>query len=343
MSVAWPALRPVLFASCCLLLAGVAACTSGDPPTGGARGPSGPLAPSIAARVGAVEIPVEAVTRIAAAQAIEPPRARDLAVRDALFASEATATGVPDELSMRAVIRGAHARALLRDLYATAVRAGPVTDVELREATERRWFELDRPAGSRTVHAVVRLNEKDDAARRAKAAEIAEALHAAVAPLQSSEEAARELPSAIPVQSSAAPPPPDPLIALFKARVASVPRDGFDIVAEELPPVAADGRVLEPGGFTFAPEFAAAAAALARRGDLSLPVASPFGLHVILLLERMPPRAVPADERRKLVYRDVIARRARVAEASLLERLRGQTSVDPTVDAALALVPVVVP
>jgi peptidyl-prolyl cis-trans isomerase C len=344
MNAARPAPWPVLLATSCLLLAGIAACSSSDAPSGASVGPSGLLASSIAARVGSLEIPAETVARIAAAQGIEPARARDLAVRDALFASEAYDRELSAELSMRAALRGAHARALLRDIYAAAVRAGPVTDAELREATERRWFELDRPAGSRTVHAVVRLNEKDDAARRKKASEIADALRAAVAPLGSSEEALREPPSSsADPPAPAAPPLEDPLIALFKARVASVPRDGFEIVAEELPPVTADGRVLEPGGFTFAPEFAAAAAALTRRGDLSPPVLSPFGFHVILLLERTPPRAVPADERRKLVLRDVIAQRARAAEASLLERLREQTSVDPTVDAALALVPVGAP
>ncbi|HLM74626.1 MAG TPA: peptidylprolyl isomerase, partial [Polyangiaceae bacterium] len=184
MNAARPAPRPVLLATFCLLLTGIAACPSSDAPSRGSAG--GPLAPSIAARVGSLEIPAETVARIAAAQDIEPARARDLAVRDALFASEAYDRELSAELSMRAALRGAHARALLRDLYAAAVRAGPVTDAELREATERRWFELERPTGSRTVHAVVRLNERDDAARRKKASEIADALRAAVASLSSS-------------------------------------------------------------------------------------------------------------------------------------------------------------
>ena len=342
MNAARTAPRPVLLASSLFLVAALAACPSGDLPSGGSAGPSGPLAPSVAARVGALEIPAETVARIAAAQGIEPARARDLAIRDALFASEATADDAPDALSTRVALRGALARVLLRDLYVSAVRAGPVTDAELRDATERRWLELDRPAGSRTVHAIVRLKEKDDPARRERAAAIAEALRAAVAPLSSSEEALLERPSSS-AELSAPPAAPDPLIALFKARVAAVPHEGFEVLAEELPTVAADGRVLEPGGFTFAPEFAAAAAALTRRGDVSPPVASSFGVHVILLLERTPPRAVPADERRELVWRDVVSQRARAAERALLERLHKQTSIDPTVDAALALVPVVAP
>ncbi len=340
MNAARPAPRLVLLASSLFLVAALAACPSGD--RRGSAGPSGPLAPSVAVRVGSLEIPADTVARIAAAQGIEPARARDLAIRDALFASEAIAEGFPDALSTRVALRGALARVLLRDLYVSAVRAGPVTDAELRDATERRWLELDRPAGSRTVHAIVRLKEKDDAARRKRAAEIAEALRAAVAPLSSSEEALLERPSSS-AELSAPPAAPDPLIALFKARVAAVPHEGFEVLAEELPLVAADGRVLEPGGFTFAPEFAAAAAALTRRGDVSPPVASSFGVHVILLLERTPPRAVPADERRKLVWRDVVSQRARAAERALLERLHKQTSIDPTVDAALALVPVVAP
>jgi peptidyl-prolyl cis-trans isomerase C len=339
MNAARPAPRPVLLVSCLLLLVALTACPSSDAPSSGA---SEPLDPAIAARVGSLEIPIATVARIAEAQGVEPARARDLAVRDALFASEANSSGLSDALSMRAAVRGALARAILRDLYAAALRAGPATDAELREVTERRWFELDRPAGFRTVHAVVRLTEKDPADRRAKASAIAGALRAAVAPLSSSEEAAREPPSSS-AEPSSTPPPEDPLVSLFKTRVAAVPRDGFDVVAEELPPVAADGRVLESGGFTFAPEFATAASALTRRGELSPPVLSPFGVHVILLLERTPPRVVPEDERRQLVHRDVIAQRARAAEKALLEGLHGQVSVDPTVDAALALVPVAAP
>lgn len=342
MNAARPAPRPVHLASLPVFLAAIAACSSGDAPPGGSSAQAGPLAPSVAARVGSLEIPAETVARVAAAQAIPLDRARDLAVRDALFASEARAQNLLDDPLGRAALRGALARVLLREIYAAAERRGPITDAELREATERRWLELDRPAAARTIHAVVRTSAKDNAARRAKALEFAEALRAVVAPLSTSAEASLAPPSSS-VDASAALVPDDPLIDRFKSLIASVPRDGFDVVTEALPPVAADGRVLDPSGFTFAPEFATAAAALPARGAVSPPVTSSFGVHVILLLERTPPRATPAAERRKLVWRDVVSQRARAAQRSLLEQLHRESSIDPTADASLALVPIGAP
>ncbi|KYF86285.1 hypothetical protein BE18_01445 [Sorangium cellulosum] len=117
-----------------------------------------------------------------------------------------------------------------------------------------------------------------------------------------------------------------------------MPADGLEVVAEALPPVTAAGRVLSPAPQHFDVEFSRAAAALNARGDLSAPVASSFGVHVIMLLERIPAQVVPVEERRGLVRDEVVTDRARAAQAKLLEVLRREPKIVGGVDALLELV-----
>jgi peptidyl-prolyl cis-trans isomerase C len=114
---------------------------------------------------------------------------------------------------------------------------------------------------------------------------------------------------------------------------------GLEVVAEPLPPVTADGRTLTPEPQQFDPTFARAAASLATRGDLSPVVATSFGVHVIMLLDRLPPTSISEEERRRMVREDVIVQRARAAQAKLMEELRRQpVTVAEGLDALLALV-----
>lgn len=304
------------------------ACRSRETPSTGALPPrEGALRTGVVARVGEVEILAESVARIAAAQGIGAREARDLAVRDALFASEARA-GWFDRGPARVAIRGALARLALRDILAEAMRAGPVTDDELRDATARRWLELDRPPGFRTVHAVVRLDENADGTRRERALAIAEAVLRAVASV---------------VSADPAPPPAgasDPLVESFREAARTVPHEGFELIVEPLPPLAADGRVLEPGGRELDTDYARAASLLVERGEVGPPAVSRFGVHVIMLLERLPASGVPVEERRRLVRDEVVAGRARAVQNRLLEGMRQDSTIDHGVDAQLALVPV---
>ena len=57
----------------------------------------GSLPAGIAARVGSDGISTASLGRIAAAKGVPPPRAREMATRDALFASEARARGSINE------------------------------------------------------------------------------------------------------------------------------------------------------------------------------------------------------------------------------------------------------
>ena len=93
----------------------------------------GPLPEGVVARVGPSAIHSESVGRIAALQHLDLAAARDLAVRDALFAGGAQARG----LDVAADVRSVLARRLLRSIRAEAERT-PITADELTAAAERR-------------------------------------------------------------------------------------------------------------------------------------------------------------------------------------------------------------
>jgi peptidyl-prolyl cis-trans isomerase C len=321
-----PGRRSIAAAACvaCVAWAALSTSASGAPT----------LRPDVAARVGAEEIPVALVGRIAAAQRISPAQARDAALRDALFAAEARARGLEQAPDVQREINAVLARRLLHHLSEEAANAGPVTDDELRVATERHWLELDRPEGYRTVHAVVRLAADADEATRARAKELVEAVRAAVASAR--EVALRSAPP--PATGPRQPPPADPAVDAFVSAAKGVPTNGLELVAEPLPPVTAAGRVLAAESQRFDPDFSRAAASLAARGDLSAPIPSRFGVHVIMLLERIPAQVVPVEERRRLVRDEVVTDRARAALARLLEGLRREPKVVGGFDALLELV-----
>ncbi|AUX41515.1 hypothetical protein SOCE26_029290 [Sorangium cellulosum] len=319
--------RRAIAAAACLCACAVLAAV--PPPASGAL----TLPPDVVARVGAVDIPVDLVARVAAAQHISPARARDAVVRDALFAGEARERGLDQAPEVQREISAVLARRLLHRLHEDAANAGPVSDDELRAATERHWLDLDRPEGYRTVHAVVRLPERADEATRDKATGIAGAIRTAVS-------SAREiaLRSEPPRAAGSRKAPADPAADAFISAAKSVPADGLEIVAQPLPPVTAAGRVLSAEPQRFDPDFSRAAASLAARGDLSAPVTSGFGVHVIMLLERIPAQIVPVEERRRMVRDEVVADRARAAQAKLLEALRREAMVVDGADTSLELV-----
>jgi PPIC-type PPIASE domain len=299
----------------------------------GPQSAAGRLGPGIVARVGAIDVSGETVAEVAVEQRLDRARARELAIRDALFANEAAAGGL-DRSGVSLGEDAALARRLLHELLTDAERKGDVTDDELREATARHWLELDRPEGFRTIHAVVRLDAKADAARRQRAGEIAGALRLALAPVRETARSSRP-----PVMIAGSKPDDDPVLAPFRHAVDQVVHEGFEVTAEPLPPITADGRGLQMTPQSFDKDFARAAATLVERGDLSPVTFSAFGAHVILLLERTPPAVLPAKERRRIVREEVVTDRARAAQEKLLESLRERVAVDANADAALALVP----
>jgi len=308
---------------------------------GGGGGPSGPppergtLTAGTVARVGREEVNEGTVARIAKAQALDLVAARDLAIRDALFASEARARGVTNDPALEGQVNTALARRLLHQLLADAERQGPVTDAELERVMTRRWIELDRPEGFRTVHAVVELAENADAEARGRAEAVARVIREAVLPVAASARTIERPQPKRPFEDVR-----DPIVESFRSAALAVDKDGFKVVVEALAPVAADGRLVQPGGGTLVEPFARAASALGARGDTSPLVATSYGVHVIVLLERTPALRVPLEERRRLVRDEVVWGRASAARSKLLEGLRRDVLVERSAESLLALVPI---
>jgi peptidyl-prolyl cis-trans isomerase C len=308
------------------LIAGCGSDREPPPPAASAR-----LAAGEIARVAGRVVRSETVAGIAAAQRIDATQARDAAVRDALFAAAAADGRLHEAPDVAFAASAVLARAVLHDIQRESEARGDVTDDELAQATARHWLELDRPEGVHVVHSVVRYAESDDASKKKRAGDVADAIRRAVL-------AARPDPQAPPIVTDAG--TADALAAAFLKVAGEVPADGIEVISEDLPPMAADGRVLTPAGGTMDEVFAKAAAGLASRGDVSQPVVSPFGAHVILLLERIPERRVPADERRRALREEVLIGRQRAAEKALLEKLRAPVQIDPAADSLLQSVPI---
>ena len=316
-----------------LLVATACDAPAPPPPPAPPKVSAASLDASTIARVGDAPVRSEEVARIAAAQSISVKEARDLAIRDALFAEEARARGVDVDPQVNAAASGVLARALVQQIAAEAEARGPVTDEELDAVTARHWTELDRPEAARVVHAVVMLPKDAPADRRASAIALADAIRKSVSP--AIDEAHRTSPPSAEQRGAE-----DPVVAVFKKAIADVPKNNLEVRVEPLSPVVPDGRTLD--GQRYDETFAKAAMDLAKRGDLSPVTETPFGFHVMLLLERVPGHSVPREERRAMVREEVMSTRARAAKDKLLEQLHhpGAVAIDRSVDAALALVPV---
>jgi len=261
------------------------------------------LPAGLAAKVGADEIALSTVVGIARAQRVALPVARELAARDAAFAAGARSAFAGGSI-VPVIERGAWARALLERFKAEAAARGPASDAEVTELTALRWQEFDRPETVRATHAVAIVEKPEqDAPARA----IAERLYEAVRGVAD----------------------PQEFIRLAQA----VPHEGVDVRAERLPALTADGRSYYPEGAppelanqSFDKDFARAAHALAV-GQISAPMKSVFGYHVILCEARLPEKRVPLEQRRTLLGDEVLKGRTERAKQELLARLTGSTPI----------------
>jgi hypothetical protein len=279
---------------------------------------SGKLPPGIAARVGGDLVETTTIARIANARGVDRSHARDLAIKDALFAAAVrTNPDHADEVSVAE--RAIFGRTLLESLRSRSESAGPPTDAEVGEMTTERWMDVDRPPSVRTTHAIVLVKApKDGALARTAAEELAVALRG--------------------ITSSAE----------FIERAQAVPTKPFKLHAERLSPVTADGRVWDPKAPpgtrfpSFDLDYARAANALGQPGAQSPVIKSAFGYHVILLEERLPEQRTSLEERRELFRDEIVARRGKKLLEGTVAELRRGTPVE-VVRAADSLTALVAP
>lgn len=257
---------------------------------------AGVEAPAPQRSLAPVVIDASVLDAIAGARGLSREQSLELAVEDALLARELVTT---EPALAHWVERTVLARQLLGALLEEAKASGPVSDAEVREISEARFWELDRPRLVRVVHAVV-LSAQEDAEARALADRIAQA----VAGTTTAED--------------------------FKARARAVPAGKFTVKVEVLPPVAEDGRAVDPerppplgpAVQHFDRAFAVAAQRLTRPGELSPVVHTPFGYHVMYVTQVIEPRQPALDERRALLHDEIMKARAKALSTALLDRLR---------------------
>lgn len=285
------------------LIGAVVSCSS---PGSEVSSSGGPLRPGIVARVGGQEVPAELVVSVALRHGLSVARSSERLVAEALLAQAAEGRFAGTGL-IAVSRRSAHARALLDELKAAARRLGPPTDDELRRLRDERWMDFDRPVCVRVAHAVVMVKtDIDDSEAKAAAERIAEAVRGVSDPQKFG-----ELANAVAIGS-------------LEKRIEALPLMTADGRGVFLDP--ADPRRQRPSRFD--PSFAQAAHAIEVVGGQSPVVKSPFGYHVILLLERVAPQRHELSRLRGTLAPDIYDRRSGKLLTELLARLERETPVE---------------
>ena len=315
--------RRASFPLACFVLASFPpACSPSSEPTTLAPPPASTstLPAGIVSRSGALSISAQTVASVATALQITPRDALEREIRDAVFANGALARGLDQSSLVGAALRGTLARAVLETIKQEASETEP-SDAEIAEVTARHFVELDRPEAFRVIHTVVKVPDKADNAVKLRARALATRLAERVA--MTTDEAE------------------------FRRLAESIgDRDGLEVVVETLKPVAADGRVIDvdrpSDQQTFVLPFARAASRLTQPGQKSGVVATEFGFHAMMLLERIPAHVVPLDERRLLLRDEILTDRAWRLKKELLKRLQSNvaTTVERSAEGLLATVDV---
>ena len=275
-----------------------------------------PLGGDVVARVDETTISAELVKRAAQEAQVSKEESLERLLGDAIGAQEALQAHLDERPDVRGRLRATLARGVVERVQADARAEGPPNDQEVDSLTQEAWFEVDRPEMRSSVHAVVVFGKKDDRkdpAVRNPRKELAETIHTLVLTAKTPEE----------------------LIALASAK-----SDGkLEVRAEKLDPVTADARLAD--GSSFDPDFVKGLFAIGKVGETSVVVESAFGFHVIRLVEILPERHLPLEERRRRFAEEIYARRMRKALEERLTLLRKtqNVAVAPAASSILAEVP----
>lgn len=291
-----------------VVLALVAGCSSGGTT-------SVPLGGDTCARVdGALAIPGELVRRAAVEGSVSRDEALERLVADAIGASEARAAKLDDDPAVRGRLRAVLARSLVERLQADAKSLGAPTNAEIDELSYHLWYDVDRPPMRTAVHAVVlRPKGKNADELLPRARELAAAIRDAVSAAKSGEE----------------------MMDLAKQKVAASKTDGLEVKYEALGAVSSDGYLRDNS--TYDPAFVKALFAIGAVGQTSGVVETPFGYHVIRLVDAQPEHRIPYEDRRRLFVAEVQARRARAALDKTLAEARAARPVEISPAAASIL------
>jgi hypothetical protein len=262
------------------------------------------VAPDVAAQVGTIAITTSLVANIANEAHIPPREALERATEDAIFASHARATGVASRAPLLYAQRASLAAMVPKRLQLAATKQGAFTDAELTAFRKLRWREYAVPDAVRVVHAVVRNNGKPPAWDEAAAMKQAQALREAVSTAAGPEQ--------------------------FMQNARILAQSPYEVRVEALDPFAADGRVVQGADGNMEATFSAASHALAP-GQLSVPILTKFGIHIIYAVEKLPAMIVPDAEVVERAGAELLRMRARKQLESLLEsrRTRVSISIDP--------------
>jgi hypothetical protein len=268
------------------------------------------LGGDVAARVGSDVIPMSLVTKVAAAQHVTPRVALRSLVDDAIAANAARARGLDRAQPTSWLLTAARGRLTADRTLADAKKAGPPTDDEIAQLAKRYWREVDRPPAVRVIHALAQRPKKPDPAAEERARRVAEQLRDAVVTATDTDD--------------------------FQKKAKAVPHDDVDVVVEPLQAFASDGAITEGGG-SMDVTFAKGAWAIASIGDTSPVVETPFGWHVIRLVERIPEQRMPLEARRLAFADEAYVDRADAATQARIKARRAATPIEVAPSAELLM------